>query len=263
MTAPENVKSCCTALYQHNAVALLLGDSYHPGGKALTRRLADRLELGPRHQVLDLACGPGGTALLLAREHGVHVDGVDLGPANVAKAQAAAEAAGLADRVRFHLGDAERLPFDDGLFDAVICECAFCTFPDKPTAAAEIARVLRPGGRVGLTDVTLDPAELDERLVGLAGWVACIADARPTAEYTEILDGAGLRTTVAEQHDEALAGMIDLIEARLRALRITRPAALDGVDVPTVLEMTALARRAVREQSAGYCLLIAEKQQPA
>ena len=54
-------------------------------------------------------------------------------------------------------------------FDAVVCECAFCTFPDKPTAAAEFARVLRPGGRVGITDVTLDPARLDDELRTLAG----------------------------------------------------------------------------------------------
>ena len=57
-------------------------------------------------------------------------------------------------KVRF-LGDAERLPLPDNTFDALVCECAFCTFPDKATAAAEFARVLRPGGRVGITDVTV------------------------------------------------------------------------------------------------------------
>jgi len=88
-------------------------------------------------------------------------------------------------------GDAERLPLESGSFDAVVCECAFCTFPDKATAAAEFRRVLRPGGRLGLSDLTRTgplPPDLD----GLLAWVACIADARPTAEYVAYLQGAQL-----------------------------------------------------------------------
>jgi arsenite methyltransferase len=256
----EQVKTCCATAYQHDVAALLLGGSYHPGGTRLTRRLADRLALTPHERVLDVASGPGGTALLLAREYAVQVDGVDLGPQTVEKATALAGEAGFAGQVRFHLGDAERLPFEDGTFDAIVCECAFCTFPDKPTAAAEFARVLRPGGRVGVTDIVLDPADLDERLTGLAAWVACIADARPEAGYAAILAGAGLRPTPVERHDDALTAMIDMIGARLRALRITRRQALTGIDVDAVLEMTALARETVRQGKAGYALLTAEKE---
>ena len=82
---------------------------------------------------------------------------MDLSAANVALGSSAAAARGLAEQVRFHHGDAEELPLPDGCFDAVICECALCVFPDKATAAAEMARVLRPGGRLGLTDITADP----------------------------------------------------------------------------------------------------------
>jgi len=69
----------------------------------------------------------------------------------VDEAAQAAKEMGLHERVSFHRADAERLPFADQSFDAVICECAFCTFPNKPAAANEFARVLRVGGRVGLT----------------------------------------------------------------------------------------------------------------
>lgn len=62
------------------------------------------------------------------------------------RARAAADKAGLSGKVRFHLGDAERLPLPGNTFDALVCECAFCTFPGKAAAAAEFARVLRPGG---------------------------------------------------------------------------------------------------------------------
>jgi len=133
---------------------LLLGDSFHPGGVALTTHLGAALGLHPGLRVLDIASGTGASALALARAYGCAVVGVDLGAANVRDATAAAARAGLGGRVRFARGDAERLPFDDASFDAVLCECAFCTFPDKRAAASEFARVLRPGGRVGLSDLT-------------------------------------------------------------------------------------------------------------
>ncbi len=263
MTAPDlsaaDTKACCATAYSSDAVALVLGDSYHPGGRALTRRLATVAGLQQGERVLDVASGPGTTALLLAQEFGVTVDGIDLAAASVARATAAAHNTGLAGRVRFHLGDAEQLPFPDGAFDVVICECAFCTFPDKATAAAELARVLAPGGRVGLTDVTVSPAGLPPDLAGLAGWVACLADARPLEEYTAILAGAGLQRLAAERHDEALGVMVEQIRARVTVLRsVTRSSAgLDGIDVERVLELSAQAATAARQGALGYGLLVA------
>jgi arsenite methyltransferase len=253
------LKACCATAYQNDAVALILGESYHPGGLALTRRLAQALDLRRGERVLDVASGPGATAFLLASEFGVHVDGVDLGEGSVEAANATAAARGLADQVHFHLGDAERIPLPDGSVDAIVCECAFCTFPDKATAAAEMARVLRPGGRVGITDVALDPARLDAELQTLAGWVACMADARPVAEYVALLDGAGLTVTRTEAHDDALAEMVTQIDARLRAFRLAKVPALESIDFDTALERVAAAERAVREEIAGYSLLVATK----
>ncbi|MGH4017276.1 MAG: methyltransferase domain-containing protein, partial [Pseudonocardiaceae bacterium] len=191
----------------------------------------------------------------------VTVDGVDLGESTVECARAAADKAGLSGKVRFHLGDAERLPLPGNTFDALVCECAFCTFPDKATAAAEFARVLRPGGRVGITDVTVTETGLPAELTTLAAWVACIADARSVREYTEILADAGLRTTGTEAHDDAIARMIDQIEVRISVLRMTAADRLTeaGVDVDAVLRYTALAKQAVADGLLGYALLVAEK----
>ncbi|MFG2028508.1 class I SAM-dependent methyltransferase [Streptomyces sp. NPDC048825] len=257
----EEIKSCCADAYSKDIVAMLLGDSYHPGGTALTRRLADRLALAPVMRVLDVASGRGTTALLLAGAYGVQADGVDYAPANTALAQGAAEAAALADRAVFTTGDAEHLPYDDGVFDAVVCECALCTFPDKARAAAEFARVLRPGGRLGLTDVTADPDRLPPELRGLSARIACVADARPLDEYAEILAAAGLRTQVTERHDEAMLRMIDQIQARLDLLRITAPARLAdaGVDLDAAPALLDAARAAVAEGVLGYALLTAVK----
>jgi len=259
---PEEIKSCCVTAYGQDAVALVLGESYHPGGLALTRRLAEGLGLRGGHRVADIASGPGATACSLAVEYGVTVDGVDLGESAVGRAHARAEGAGLSGNVRFHLGDAEHLPLPDNTFDALVCECAFCTFPDKAAAAAEFARVLRSGGRVGVTDVTVAETGLPPELTTLAAWVACIADARPVRQYTEILATAGLRMIRVEAHDDAIARTIDQIEARLGLL--LRMTAVDrlaqaGVDVDAVLRYTGLAKQAVADGVLGYTLLIAEK----
>ncbi|MGP3990962.1 class I SAM-dependent methyltransferase [Streptomyces sp. 3N207] len=257
----DEVKACCADAYTKDVVALLLGDSYHPGGTALTRRLADKLQLAENSRVLDVASGRGTTALLLADSYRARVDGVDYAAANTTLAQGAAHAAGLAERAVFVTGDAERLPYPEGVFDAVVCECALCTFPGKAQAAAEFARVLKPGGRIGITDVTAAPDQLPAELTGLGARIACVADARPLPEYADILAAAGLRILTTERHDAALLRMIDQIEARLNLLRITAPARLTeaGVDLTAAPAVLDAARAAVADGTLGYALLIAAR----
>lgn len=261
MISAEELKSCCASAYANDAVALVLGESYHPGGLTLTRRLAGLLRLRQGHRVLDVAAGSGATARLLAAEFDVIVDGVDLSRPAVEKARASITEPGMGSRLRFHVGDAESIPLPDSLFDAALCECAFCTFPDKLTAAREIARVLRPGGRLGITDVTVTEKGLPDELTTVAAWVSCIADAKPLEQYVQILSGAGLRTVHTEPHDYAIGRMIDQIVARVRLLRMTAPNQLASadVDIDAVLGYCALARQAVDEGRIGYALLIAEK----
>jgi arsenite methyltransferase len=156
---------------------------------------------------------------------------------------------------------AEQLPYPDGVFDAVVCECALCTFPDKAEAATEFARVLKPGGRLGITDVTAEPGRLPAELSTLAARIACIADARPLAEYTEILATAGLRILRTERHDQAMLHMIDQIEARLNLLRMTSAdrLATAGLDPDAAPALLNAARTAVSDGTLGYALLVAEQ----
>jgi arsenite methyltransferase len=114
-------------------------------------------------------------------------------------------------------------------------------FPDKVSAATEFTRVLRPGGRLGLTDVTIADTGLPDELTTVSAWVGCIADARPLTRYIDVLTDAGLHITHTETHDEALARMIEQIEARLH---------LGYIDV---------ARRALGDGLVGYALIVAEK----
>lgn len=254
------VKACCAAAYGTDLVTLLLGESYHPGGAALSRHLSDQVGLRPGMRVLDVASGIGTTALLLAGEFGLNVVGVDLGEAQVSRARARAETAGVADRVEFRIGDAELLPVADASFDAVVCECALCTFPDKPAAAAEIARALRPGGVVGLTDVWLEPDRLEAELSGLVGRVACLADARPIAEVQTIIERAGLTVTSVERHDEALVETIERITDRLRFVRMLEVPGLEEIDIGRGIELARRALDVVAQGDAGYMLLTATKE---
>jgi SAM-dependent methyltransferase len=260
----EQIKTCCATAYGSDVVALLLGDSYHPGGLTLTRRLASVLDLAPGERVLDVACGRGTTALLLAQEYGARIDGIDLSPANVALAEGAATASGRSGQVRFRAGDAEHLPYPDSSFDAVTCECALCTFPDKPTAATELARVLRPGGRVGITDVIAEPDRLPAELTTVAAWIACVADARPLDHYARLLVDAGLAVTWSERHDHAITRMLDQIEARLSLVRLTAAAKFAelGLDLHRAEPVLAAARAAVKTGALGYGLLVAAKPAP-
>ena len=254
----QEAKRCCAAGYGSYVARLLLGGSYHPGGLALTAHLGTLLDLRPGMRVLDVAAGIGASAIHLAQHTGCHVTGVDLSEANVATAQEAAARAGAATLTRFVVGDAEGLSFPDASFDAVICECAFCTFADKTAAAAEFARVLRTGGRVGLSDLTRQgtlPAELD----GLLAWIACIADARPLAEYDAYLRHAGFRVDHAEPHPEALQAMVRQVRARLLGVEVLvelKKLDLPGLDLDKARTMARSASAAAQSGTLGYALLV-------
>jgi arsenite methyltransferase len=262
MTA-EAIKACCADVYASDWARLLLGDSLHPGGLALTERLGGLLRLDADSRVLDLAAGRGTSALHLARVFGCRVTGVDYSGINIARAREAADSAGLSDRVDFLQGDAEELEaLADESFDAVVCECAYCTFPNKRAAAAHIARVLVPGGRFGLSDLTRT-GELAPELSGLLAWIACIADAQPVACYVADLEGVGLSVNRIEAHDKVLSELIKDVRGRLlvaelatRMQQVTLPS---GVDLQLARRMAHSASEAIKSGALGYALIIASR----
>jgi ubiquinone/menaquinone biosynthesis C-methylase UbiE len=261
LQSPETIKACCVALYESDWATLLLGDSYHPGRLQLTERLGTMLDLQPGHIVLDVASGLGTSAIYLAQRFGCQVVGVDFSGQIVDRANANAAEAGISQLVQFKQGDAERLPFEDGSFDALICECAFCTFPSKPQAASQFARVLRPGGRIGLSDLTRS-APLPPELDTLLAWVACIADAQPMEEYTSILSQAGFSMGPPELHDEALAELINEVRGKLLVaelmVNLKKLEVPDWIDFDQVGRLAQITAETVNQGKLGYALFSGE-----
>ena len=117
------------------------------------RRFFARLELRAGAHVLDVGCGSGGPALFLARETGCHVTGVDVSEPGIREAESQARAADREQQLTFLQADVcERLPFDAGPFDAIVCLDVLCHLRDRGRVFEEWHRVLRPGGRVLVTD---------------------------------------------------------------------------------------------------------------
>ncbi|MDQ6944458.1 MAG: class I SAM-dependent methyltransferase [Candidatus Eremiobacteraeota bacterium] len=220
------------------------------------------LRLHAGSTVLDVASGTGSSAFTVAERFGCRVVGIDLSEANVAEANAQSAQRGLAERVEFRVADAENLPFGSATFDALLCECAFCTFPDKAKGASEFARVVRPGGMVGLSDLTRADGSLPE-LDGLLAWIACIGDARPVDAYAEWLEDAGFTIAVNAAKDGVLASMVEQVRGRLMLADIMiglKKLELPGLDLQQARGFANAAAQAVKNGTLGYALLVGERQ---
>ena len=128
-------------------------DQLHTGGLRATVALAEKLALPSGTRILDAGCGLGGTGRVFASHSGCRVTGIDLSPSFVEAAAIFSQWCGLESAMDFHAGSVTALPFDDQSFDAVLCQHILMNVPDKEQALAEFFRVLKPGGRLILSEL--------------------------------------------------------------------------------------------------------------
>jgi arsenite methyltransferase len=197
--------------YRSLAARYLVGESAHPGGRDLTNALLDRVDPGGPHDLVDVACGTGLTAVMAARG-GATVRGYDVEPAVVAAARRRVAKAKLTDRVTIAVADAHDLPAEPASADVVVCECALSTFADPPCAVAEMVRVLRPGGRLALTDVTWEEPRVAPHVRDL---LLRLTTPRAAGEYEEWVRAAGLDIEVVEDRTTDVRQLLDRLEKRL------------------------------------------------
>jgi arsenite methyltransferase len=158
--------------------------------------------------VLDLGSGGGIDVILSAKRVGPTglAYGLDMTDEMLELARANAAEAGVAN-ARFLKGVIEEVPLPSGSVDVVISNCVINLSVDKPAVLAEIARVLKPGGRIGVSDVVAeDHLDADER-AERGSYVGCIAGALSRREYVEGLEAAGFEEVVVEFTHEVADGM--------------------------------------------------------
>lgn len=193
--------SCCGAepteltLYGAEALALLPSDvvttSYGCGNSLALAKLQ------PGENVLDLGSGGGLEVLLAARQVGPsgYAYGLDMTDAMLEVARRNAQKAG-ASNVAFLKGDIESIPLPDRSVDVIISNCVINLAPDKGQVLNDAFRVLKPGGRLAVSDIVFD-GDLHElpvsesELRGALSWAACFAGALTMADYRRLLEAAG------------------------------------------------------------------------
>lgn len=171
----------------------VLDGPLHPGGRQATEDLLERAAVGSGTQLLDVGCGAG-DALRLARERGAQAVGLDRQPTDTGAVQ----------------GDLISLPFREEGFDVVLGECVFCLSPDRGRTLEDIHRVLQPGGRLALSDVTVAgtppdlPAPFDELL--------CLDGPRERTHIRQRIAHAGFEIDEVRTHRDDLLTMRDRLQ---------------------------------------------------
>jgi ubiquinone/menaquinone biosynthesis C-methylase UbiE len=179
-----------------------VGLTKHIGGIRATDALAALCHISEVSYVLDVGCGVGVTPCYLAGRYGCRVVGVDILPRMVDKSRERAKKLGLEDKAEFRVADAQDLPFEDNLFDAVITE-SVTSFPaDKRRAVQEYARVIKPGGYVGLNESTwLKYPPTPEMIDWVSQDIGATVEPLQSNQWLDLLKAAGLTEIIEKVHE--------------------------------------------------------------
>lgn len=176
-----------------------VGLTKHLGNLEATDKMADLCQINEGSYVLDVGCGSGATATYLAGTRGCQVMGVDILPRMIDRAREMAARKGVSDLTEFKTADAQDLPFPDDSFDAVITESVTAFPEDKGKAVSEYARVLKPGGYVGLNESTWLKTPVPPEVEAWASQeVGATVTPLTSEEWAILLREAGLKDLVVE-----------------------------------------------------------------
>ena len=174
------------------------GATKHMGGLSTTKELVGLCGVNEGSYVLEVGCGTGATARYLAQKVGCRVLGVDIRSSMIEQARERAARAGVQDRVEFRVADATGLPFEDDTFDAVLVESVTTFIEDKAAATGEYARVLKPGGCVGLNEELWHQTPVPPNIVEYVAFTWDVQTEIPTLQgWEELLKASALSVELA------------------------------------------------------------------
>lgn len=196
-----------------------------PGGEACARECIARLDLTPGDRVLDVGSGLGGSAFLMAREHGARVHGIDLSPHMVALAEASCRAEGLEEAIRFTVGDC--LDLDESrAYQVVYSRDAILHVEDKARLFAVLHEALVPGGQLLVTDYCRGEGATSD---GFDAYVSGRGYHLLTiAGYDAMLRGAGF---VQVRSEDWTARFVDIHREELERVRDAPLTATEAADL--------------------------------
>lgn len=216
---------CKTQLYDNNLLVGLPADVTN-----ISLGCGDPVTIAGLHSgetVLDLGSGGGIDCFLAARQVGEngYVIGVDMTPAMLEKANANKLKMGV-HNVEFRRGQIEALPVQDNTIDVIMSNCVINLSPDKQSVFHEAFRVLKPGGRIAVSDIVTEGDFSDELRADTAKWAECVTGAIDVAAYTGMMRDAGFSNiqvvdkSSAEGIVEVKTGMPRVYSARVTAQKI-------------------------------------------
>ncbi|MGQ0840043.1 SAM-dependent methyltransferase [Actinokineospora sp.] len=261
---PEDVGKFYDA--KGGALAKLMGGNIHYGyfhgpdddtpfpqaAERLTDHMIEKIEAKPGQRVLDLGCGRGKPAIRLADAVDVEIVGVSISQGDVDEANELARSSGLADRVAFQRANAMDLPFAAESFDAVWALESIFHMPDRLQVLRNVATVLKPGGRLVLTDVFGDTPDTTEGRAALDrifdSWsITSLAD---FADYPRLLAEAGLEfreiIDVSDRTKYSLGKFLELLQGQAPVGTVSTPMDTWNKTFGGLVQM-------------GYLLLVAER----
>ena len=180
-------------------------DQFHTGGAPASIKLLKKTNLNPDALVLDAGCGIGGSSRLMAEQFNCKVIGVDLVQKFIEAADFLTQCTGLENKTKFKQGSILELEFADNSFDAVLCQHVLMNIKDKAAAIKEFFRVLKPGGKLILHEVTRGTSNTELYLPVPWASKASISFLEPWEKLADILENQGFKILIySDESDAAL-----------------------------------------------------------
>ncbi|HPU35326.1 MAG TPA: class I SAM-dependent methyltransferase [Bacillota bacterium] len=242
LTSQESVQ-----VYEREELRRATGNTIRPGGFTLTNRALSFCSFSPQDRILDVGCGTGATVEHLINNYKLRATGVDPSPLLLECGKQKNPGLPLIQAV------GEELPFADGEFDGVFAECSFSLLKNARQALGEFYRVLKPNGRLVISDIYIRNPEETAQLRSLPLY-GCLGGARTRTELEDLLTSSGYKIVLWEDHSKLLAAFTAQLILSGSSLDIfwgKPPCGPDGCqDI----------RKIIKKARPGYFLLIAVKE---